>query len=88
MDCKKVDFDSLKEAKKRAAEINLNNSKSEGQKQKLRAYKCELCNKWHLTKMPKYKYMWKNNVGYRNEIREKKFVERESEYWNRHFGTE
>ena len=45
MDCKKVDFDSLKEAKKRAAEINLNNSKSEGQKEKLRAYKCELCNK-------------------------------------------
>lgn len=79
-------FYSSEDANKRACEINSENSKTKKQKELLRPYKCDVCNNWHLTKMPKHQYKYRNDVKYRNEINEKAFIRKETMHWEDYFG--
>lgn len=83
----KISFPDSKSAASRAEEINAENAQN-GSPVRLRKYKCPKCKQWHLSKMSKAKYGRTKDVRSRNEYREKKFVERESEHWNRKFGIE
>jgi hypothetical protein len=84
-------FHTESEAKKRSNEINKENKKS-GIKTKLRLYKCPDCNKYHLSSMNKHqqKHVEKfhKDLNYRNEFRERNFIKRESQYWNKKFGID
>jgi hypothetical protein len=86
MECKKKVFYSAEEANIRAGEINSENAKRKG-KTDFRPYKCEYCDKWHLTSMRKHQYKYVEYVEYRNEINTKSFINRESEYWNQYYGV-
>lgn len=81
MSCLKKSFETNKEAKARANEINIIN-RSNKDKTKLRPYKCE-CGKFHLTSMSKNKYLVVNDQDYRVKTREKNFIRRETEYWEK-----
>jgi hypothetical protein len=89
--CKKITFETLSLAKARAKEINLENSKKKKRKKQrrieLRAYKCKDCGKFHLSSMPKHRYMWNNDANYRSDVREKVFIKKESEYWEEKFNN-
>jgi hypothetical protein len=85
MDCPKKGFDTKLEAKNRASEINIKNNENHD-KTKLRVYKCEWCNKYHLTSTTQRTYKFRTDVNYRTRELEKAFVRRESEYWNNRFG--
>lgn len=91
MDCTKKSFDSALEANLRAGEINSENSKKKKFPIQIRDYKCPKCDKWHLTSMQKGKFKqnekFKTDLKYRNKLREKAFIRRESEYWNEYFGA-
>ena len=78
---------SAKEADSRADEINSENSKIKNNT-RLRPYKCETCGNYHLTSMTKHAYKLKNDIKYRNDVKEKKFIETESEHWNNYFGID
>lgn len=74
-------------ARKRAKEINIEN-KSNNDPTTLRCYKCEHCGNWHLTSWSVHGFNWSRDMSYRNSIREKKFIKRESEYWMKKFGVD
>jgi hypothetical protein len=84
MECNKKLFQSIAEAKTRANQINIENQKT-GDQTKMRAYKCEYCEGWHLTSMSDHEFKYKTNIEYRNMVNERAFVKREAEYWESHF---
>lgn len=86
--CEKKTFETKKLANKRCKEINKEIRIKKNQKHLLRVYRCEICNKYHLTKMSVHKYKFKTDVSYRNKLHEEKFIEKESNYWNLKFGIE
>lgn len=88
MSCVKVSFGSALLAGNRANQINVENLKRDPNAIKLRSYKCDECNEWHLTKMSLHNYRFITEVNYRNEVRERAFIKKESEYWNNYFGLE
>lgn len=46
----KVIFKTKKKADKRAAQINTQSKKLQIDRPDLKSYRCEVCDKWHLTK--------------------------------------
>jgi hypothetical protein len=84
--CKKKEYLTIELAKDAAKKINQEGAKKDGKNVKMRAYKCENCCFYHLTTMSKNLHKFINDVEYRTKVKEKKFIERESDYWNRKFG--
>lgn len=84
--CSKVAFTTMQQANDRAVMINLKNRKSLD-RYRFRAYKCERCGYYHLTKMSKKKHKMIVDKEFRikveNDEREKKFIKEESEHWEK-----
>lgn len=83
--CKKKSFDNWWDAQTRLKEINPKNEDDKPQ----RAYKCIDCGFWHLTKISA-----ENNnkramkIAEKNKNREEKFINRETNFWNKKFKIE
>lgn len=78
----------MKEGNKRSEEINASNKKTNRQKESLRPYRCEKCNKIHLTKMSNHRFKLKTDIRYRVKTREENFIRNESEYHEIKFGIQ
>ena len=81
--CLKKSFDTSDEAKSRLKEIK--KSADKRKKTPDRVYKCKICSKFHLTAMSKKKFEATKNVEARNQHRQQKFIERETEFWEKRF---
>jgi uncharacterized GH25 family protein len=90
--CKKKDYLTLELAKEAAKKINKEGAEKNGIKVQMRAYKCKSCAFYHITSMKKGEFShikkFKEDLKYRNKVREDSFIKRESDYWNRKFGIE
>lgn len=86
MKCSKKKFENSQDAQKRANEINEENKKNKSQKERLRPYKCDICNKFHLTSMTKDQHKWHTDAEYRHRKKHDAFIRRETEYWENRFG--
>lgn len=80
--CNKTKFDNWWDARFRIKQIN-----PFGESNKpIREYKCLLCNKWHLTKIP----LTSNNertlkISEKVKKREEYFINKETEFWIKKF---
>ena len=86
--CEKKTFEDITEARERLTEIVLT---STNKVKPIRVYKCEKCNKYHLTSKSKGEFNEiKLNKAYTikrlNKKREDIFIARESKYWESYFG--
>ena len=79
---KKKEFDTIFDANIRLMQINPNKESDKPN----RAYKCEYCNKYHLTRITHEKANERNRViNERVKKREEKFINIESNYWSKKF---
>lgn len=82
-DCKKVSFDNWWDAIARLNEIKKNSDREEMPQ---RAYKCEKCSKWHLTKISQQEKQVKDlKQNERVKKREEIFIKKETAYWEKKF---
>lgn len=86
MNCVKVSFENGQIANERTVQIR-NEEKEKGNRAVLRPYKCEHCNKYHLTSKTKAdrEKTRKKSHDEKTKLREQKFIQRESEYYARKF---
>jgi hypothetical protein len=87
MYCKKKTFDNFQEATTKLTEIM---SESIEKVKPIRVYKCIYCNKYHLTSKKISEYGRNvqrkiDGIRRRNLRRERSFIKRESEYWEKYF---
>jgi hypothetical protein len=91
MECKgKKLFETKSIAQIRVNEINQENRENKDRTH-LRYYKCSICGGFHLSSLKKEEYKHRKklkNPEYRAEIRTKRLVKIETEYWEDKFGVE
>lgn len=79
--CEKTSFESKEKALERIQQIAASPDRGNGRKPH-RAYKCEHCEKWHLTSTSKKKYKEnKNKPKIRAERRYQNWISKEADYW-------
>lgn len=83
MNCDKKTFETLKKAVKRANQINHENNQNKNNNLKLRAYKCNDCNKFHLSSLSEHQHKYFTDKNYKTKVREKSFLKLETEYWQK-----
>lgn len=83
MSCKKVSFEDSRSAEVRSNEIYKETKK----KIKLRSYKCDVCGKFHLTKMSKQQHKFATDKEYRFKALSEARRNREIEYWMKKLGV-
>lgn len=77
---RKTVFDTLKEVRRRAHEINFEN-KSNKDKTRMRGYQCEKSNKFHLTSMSHTSHKFYTDKSFRKKKKFQSFLRKEVEYW-------
>lgn len=90
MKCEKATYLTLNEARIALTKVMI---KSKRKIKPIRIYKCEHCGMYHLTSKTERQYktnlqLKNKEIKKRNQIREKAFIERESNHWNEYFGIE
>ena len=83
--CTKKAFINREEAQKRLHEIQIEASKTKCKDFPIRAYLCDQCNLFHLTKVSKKKNKFKTDKNLRTKAREFAFLKRETEFWEKKF---
>ena len=83
--CTKKAFSNLKEAQKRLREIQIEANETKSKEYPIRAYLCDKCNLFHLTKVSAHKNKFKIDKDYRTKVRENAFLKRETEFWEKKF---
>ena len=83
--CKKKAFSTQKEALTRLREIIKEATKAKSKEYPIRAYLCDKCNLFHLTKVSAHKNKFKIDKDYRTKVRENAFLKRETEFWEKKF---
>lgn len=78
----KKEFDTIFDAQIRINQINPNKEANKPN----RSYKCEYCNKYHLTKISHESNNERNRkIGEKVKKREENFIKRETEYYTKKF---
>lgn len=85
--CLKTAFATREEAQNRLHEIQREANKTKSKDFPKRAYLCDNCNKFHLTKVTKKQNEFKTDKNLRTKAREFAFLKRETEFWERKFGV-
>ena len=85
--CIKKSFPTHKEAQKRLYDIKREAGEIKCKEFPIRAYKCDKCNLYHLTKLTAHKNKFKMDKNYRTKVRENAFLKREIEFWEKKFNN-